>query len=192
MTTVLRSLPAGTIPLGQCHDLTAEIAAKAGVIGSLCTGISISGGDPNDEFAFSFDGAPDDVALDAAIAAYPSTSQPPQGQFAGTANTTYTIREIPLAPGQHIAFTVLAHLRTGSIAASRCEVARAFGCAHRQPNGTIVVPRLATSVAGTVPGFDLHVTATATGILISYSVRASEDFEMLWSEVEILNSQVVA
>jgi hypothetical protein len=188
---ITRTLPTGQVDHATVHRLRDELAGKSSALGARCIDIVVDVGEQSSDFTFVFDGTPDDVALDDAIAAYPSTSQPPQGQFAGAANTSYTIREIPLAPGQHIAFTVAAHMRTGPIAASRCEVARAFGCAHRQPDGTLIVPRLATAAAGTVPGFDLHATATATGVLLSYSVRASEDFEMLWSEVEILNSQVI-
>ena len=198
MSTVQRELPVSVtgsskgaaVALGE---LMREIASKSSAIGATFTGVmSIPNPPPGSvDVVWSFVGEVDEQALDAALAAYPSAAQPVAGPVAGQANAANTIAELPLGPGEHVALEVVLHLLTGTYAAAKSGVVKATLAVHRRPSGEVIVPRPVQAITGTTP-VEVSAVATALGVHITYSVRATEQFEVLFADVIILNSAVRA
>ena len=187
MSTIIKSLPAGTINVGHCHLVRGELAAKHGALGATCLGVTIDGGEVTDSLIMSFDQAPNEAALDAAIAAYPESPSGMGSSFAAVANVPTLVRPILLAPGEHVGLKITLAVSLAGVTASDCiiEASVPVWC---NANGTIDFERPKSASSSRITGVAIEVTVQQlngidAGVAISYSQRAGGTVTVLYLEV---------
>ena len=183
MTTVTRELPHGTIT--DSVLLRDELASKALAIGAACTDVTIDTLDlVTSTLYLTFDVAPDGVALDAAIAAYPTLPEPIGNSFAMLADDEYLLLEARVGEGESILFEVRIHAALGTASSFHHECAswhilvkREVGKAPDKPDAS------SPTTLGNIPGLRVRATVTADTVRVTLSSPRSGPLTILSREV---------
>lgn len=93
--TIYRAPPTGTIAPEAAEQLQLELSAAD--IGTVCEGVGITVGAPNDTIELIFAAAPDEVEVDAVIAAHPSYTFGFATSASFVADTWLTVWSRPMA-----------------------------------------------------------------------------------------------
>ena len=186
MTTVIKNLPHGQIVAAQAWPLGHELAGKAAALGATCLSASVDDtGVATDAIIFEFDVAPDDTALDAAIAAFPSTGTPASGTFASTKGTAYLIGEEPIGEGEVVVFDVHVLAALGTAADFEPKWSDWYIIAYRRTGEGVRRDAVSGPSPGLLPGFRIHAVGTATTVQIYASWQRSGQVTILDASVEI-------
>lgn len=169
MPTVTRTVATGTFDAQNLFSLQHEVRADMSV-GSDCSGIVLTPGNPNDSLAFDFAAAPNIVNLDAAIAAYPTfVGVPPTSQVT-VAATWVPVWEVPLRELDTCYFRFESDIRdvTGNIDDA---FMRVNGSCRRLAGG--ICTNLISSVDAPANGFGLIVQVVVNGNAYSVQIQTT-------------------
>lgn len=169
MATVTKFIVTGTIPANELHRLHAEVRSKAGTLGAYCERVRIERDSPNDSLIFDFDVAPIDAALDALIAAYPSTAAVSISPVAISINVSYLLADEPIGIGQQVIFDYHLLAAFGTAVSSQPQLVRGSLLAWRDTTGDVKVNLSAENTLGVIPSF--RVIAIGTARTAQLSIR---------------------
>ena len=186
-----RSIPTGTIPYDHADRLRDELAGKASLIGAICQDIQIAVGAPDDAFALVFDVAPDDTALDAAIAAYPSIAPGVTGTFAVAKGSTYKVYEAAIQPGGSHALDIHIHAALGDASGFDSVFLDYYVLADRFTAGDVRVGQPSGTRVGTIPSFDLQITGTATTVQVFIKMAKAGSLTLIENDIQPASRGVV-
>jgi hypothetical protein len=171
----------------------AELAGKALDIGAVCLRVvshEVLGG-PTDPVTFEFDGVPDDAALDAAIAAYPSIAPGVTGSFAVAKGSTYKVYEAAIQPGGSHALDIHVHATLGDASGFDSVYLDYYVLADRFSAGDVRVGQPAGTRVGTIPSFDLQITGTATTVQVFIKMAKAGTLTLIENDIHPTSRGVV-
>jgi len=177
----------------------ARLAVEVGAaIGGNCRGRSLEPGidgsgsaDPTKaRLMLDFDDPPNEVTIDAAIAAYPALPANVGSQFAATANVPEHVAIVSLDPGEHVGLQVTLSVSLAG-PPSKDGIARALVPVWREPGGAVEIGLPLRDAASQIVGVALdfavqQLGGANVGVAISFTQRASGTVRVLHLEAREL------
>lgn len=127
--------------------------------------------------------APDDAAIDAALAAFPSITPGATGSFAVSSGVAYLLAEIPVAVGAHVVVRAQVHAAIGDDSDAEPEYVDLVSCVWRETSGDVKRSSPRSSGSGNIPGFGVSVRGTATAAIVEMTTRANGTITLFTNEV---------
>jgi hypothetical protein len=165
-----RTAPTGTIHAAQLqHELSAAAA-----VGSECTGVGVTLGDPDDTITMEFASVADDAAIEAVIAAHPSYVLGVGGSIAVTSNTWVTLYETVVGVGEWVEIDTKFIVTTGTADTLEAHTIY-FECMARRRTGESVKVSDAgsTKAYGDLPNLQMRAVAISAE-LVRVQVRVQK------------------
>lgn len=187
MATVTRTYPTGTLTDYKIGPLQEELCAYD--LGAVLQSITRTEGDPDDTYDFHFDVAPNEVNLDAAIAAYPAYPAGVPDQWTIANNSYSNIYETDLAEGECIGAKIdlLVAFVTDSLDE---EMISLVVSAHREVGGSAVVSNPATTSAGNIPGLRIETETSGNRIIIKFKMRRAGTLRVISKTVDVMRGRI--
>jgi hypothetical protein len=178
--------------------LTTELTLALAGAGSptICEGVSLDDDEPvgsrlraryND-----FLGAPEIAATDPVIAAHPSIGPDASGSLLVTSGNDYEIGRRVIKVGDVRVFDIHVAGYLGDQSDMQPIWIDAYPQAYRRTTGDVQIDRPFLKEVGSIPGFDLEITATATEAVFAIVMRKSGTFTVKNVSIDIKESYEVA
>ena len=186
--TIQRISPAGTYLNTDVAPLHDEISADA-TVGATLLGITLYQNPGDDTVDYLFDSAPNEVALDACIAAYPSFTPGIADSWIIVSNTYSNIFETDLAEGEALGafITLLVAFSTGSVDESFMTISCS---ARREVGGSTSVSSPVISVAGHIPGLQIQSEAVGNRMVIKFKMRREGTLNVVSKSIDVLRGRI--